>query len=194
MTLADDRHKWNRRYRARPAQGVPPEPNPLALRFARQVRGGVMLDAACGLGAGIAAAIDRVERAIGVDLSEAALAAARQAWGPHPKIQWIQADAARLAWPPDSFAWVCAFGFTDWAFLRQVPRIVRPGGMFCYQGFSRRQLEVKPELDPAWTSTPQAIAALAPGWRVLACEESAEPPFRVSYAGLRPADDQQERA
>jgi tellurite methyltransferase len=186
MTLADVRLKWNRRYQERPDEASLPEPNPLALRFAARVRGGMLLDAACGLGAGIAAAIDRVDLAIGVDLSEVALAAARRAWGPHPKIRWIQGDVARLAWPPDTFSLVCAFGFTDWAFLRGVPRIVRPGGLFCYQGFSRRQLEVKPGLDPDWTSTPEAIAALFPGWCVLACEESAEPPFRVSYAGQRP--------
>jgi hypothetical protein len=63
-----------------------------------------------------------------------------------------------------------------------------------YQGFSQRQLEVKPGLDPAWTSTPESVAALFPGWRVLAAEESGEPPYRVSFAGLRPADDLQERA
>jgi SAM-dependent methyltransferase len=193
MTLADDRDKWNRRYAERAAESPAPQPNPLLLRFLNHVDGGWMLDAACGLGTGIAAAIDRVQRAIGVDLSEAALAAARSYWGRHPRIDWIQADVARLAWPPGTFALVCAFGFTDWDFLRQVPRLVRPGGLFCFQGFSRRELELKPGLDPAWTSTPVEVAALFPAWRVLAAEESEEPPFRVSFAGLRPADEPQER-
>ena len=130
-----------------------------------------------------------MDRAIGVDLSELALAAARRAWRGQTKIQWIQADVTRLEWPPGTFALVCAFGFTDWAFLRKVPRIVRPGGLFLYQGFSRQQLTVKPGLDPAWTSTPATIAALFPGWRVLAAEESDEAPYRVSFAGQRPLDD-----
>jgi ubiquinone/menaquinone biosynthesis C-methylase UbiE len=194
MNQADARLKWNRRYEDKLAEAPAPEPNPLALRFLEHVRGGWMLDAACGLGTGIAAAIDRVERAIGVDLSETALLAARRYWGEHPRIQWIQADVSRLVWPPDTFALVCAFGFTDWVFLRQARRMVRPGGLFLYQGFSQRQLEVKPGLDPAWTSTPESVAALFPGWRVLAAEESGEPPYRVSFAGLRPADDLQERA
>ena len=189
MTLASVRGKWNRRYQERLQDKAAPEPNPLALRFLEHVQGGTMLDAACGLGSGIAAAIDRVDRAIGVDLSETALAAAHRYWGRHPKIVWIQADVSRLHWPPAFFTLVCAFGFTDWEFLRQVPVIVRPGGLFLYQGFSRRQIEVKPTLDPDWTSTPESIAALFPRWRQLACEESAEPPYRVSFAGLRPADD-----
>jgi tellurite methyltransferase len=193
MTLADVRQKWNRRYEDKLAEAAGPEPNPLALRFVEHVRGGIMLDAACGLGSGIAAAIDRVELAIGVDLSETALAAARRYWGPHPKIRWIQGDVGRMSWPPAVFSLVCAFGFTDWAFLRSVRGIVRAGGLFLYQGFSQRQLELKPELDPAWTSTPQSIAALFPGWRQLACEESAEPPYRVSFAGVAPGDHPQER-
>ena len=192
MTLADDRRKWNLRYQEQAEEAARPEPNPLALRFLDQVRGGILLDAACGLGAGIAATIGRVDRAIGVDLSETALRAARRCWGPHPKIQWIQADVARLAWPPATFSVVCAFGFTDWTFLRQVAGMLRPGGVFFYQGFSRRQLEVKPTLNPDWTSSPAAIVALFPGWHVLACDESVAAPFRVQFAGLRPVDDLRE--
>ncbi len=192
MTLAEDRRKWNRRYQEQVEAGATPEPNPLALQFLEYVRGGILLDAACGLGAGIAATIGRVDRAIGVDLSESALRAARRCWGPHPKIQWIQADVAQLAWPAGTFSAVCAFGFTDWTFLRQVARMVRPGGVFFYQGFSRRQLEVKPSLNPEWTSTPATIAALFPRWHVLACDESVAPPFRVQFAGLRPVDDLRE--
>jgi SAM-dependent methyltransferase len=184
----DPRHKWNLRYTEQRADETPPLPNPLALRVREQVHGGLLLDAACGRGAGIAALIDRVDRAIGVDLAEGALAAARRHWGRHPRIAWIQADVGRLAWPPEPFAVVCAFGFTDWDFLRGAARLVRPGGLFLYQGFSRRQLDVKPGLDPAWTSTPEAVAALFPGWCVQVCEESGEAPFRVSFAGRRPLE------
>ena len=192
MTLADDRQKWNRRYQDQLEAGATPEPNALALQFCDHVHGGILLDAACGLGAGIAATIGRVDRAIGVDLSESALRAARRTWGAHPKIQWIQADVANLVWPRGTFSVVCAFGFTDWTFLSQVPSILRPGGVFFYQGFSRRQLEVKPSLNPDWTSTPDRILALFPGWHLLACAESQGPPFRLQFAGQRPVDDLRE--
>lgn len=194
MTVAEVRAKWNRRYEEKAGERSLPRPNELALRFRRHIRGGTMLDAACGLGAGIAAAIDRVDRVIAVDISDAALRAARELWGGRGKICWIQADVSKLSWPDAMFSLVCAFGFTDWDFLRQVPRIVAPGGLFLYQGFSRRQLAVKPRLDPHWTSTPQQVAALFPAWRRLACEESDTPPYRVSFAGLRPCAVTEERS
>ena len=194
MVLTDIRDKWNRRYADWVAEGAAPEPNPLAVRFREEVDGGIALDAACGLGPGIAALLDRVERCIGVDLSEAALAEARRRFGPDPRILWIQADVARMRWPAGAFSVVSAFGFTDWEFLRQVPRMIRPGGVFFYQGFSERQRTVKPSLDASWTSTPASISALFPGWHVLACEETTAPPFRVSYAGRKPADEPQEHA
>lgn len=190
MNLAQVREKWNRRYQEKAALGAAPEPNPLALRFAHRVRGGVLLDAACGLGRGIAALAGRVERVLAVELSEEALKAARVYWRAREpiagKILWVQGDAGRLAWPDAYFACVCAFGYTDWKFLRQAPRITAPGGLFLYQGFARRQLEVKPDLDPDWTSTPEQIAGIFPDWRVLAKEESGEPPYRVSFAAERP--------
>ena len=194
MALTEIRSKWNRRYQEWLAEGAAPEPNPVAVRFREEVRGGILLDAACGLGPGIAALLERVDQAVGVDLSEEALAAARQRFGADRRILWVQGDVARMAWPPGLFAAVCSFGFTDWVFLRQVRRLVRPGGVFFYQGFSLRQREVKPTLDPDWTSTPDSIQALFPRWEVLTCEESTTPPYRVSFAGRRPDDDSQELA
>ncbi len=189
MTLAQIRAKWDQRYAARVAEGLVLEPNPLVTRFRDRIRGGWMLDAACGLGSGIAGAVDRVDRAVGVDLSGRALRAARQQWGAHPKITWLQADVAAMPWKPGCFALVCAFGFTDWNFLRKVPQLLRPGGLFLYQGFAERQLAVKPNLDPAWTSTPQRVAALSGQWQVLTAEESDTAPYRVSFAALRPESE-----
>ena len=141
---------------------------------------------ASGLGAGLAALIDRVDRVIAVDLSEEALRAAQTTWAHVQHIDWIQADVSRMIWPNGAFSAICAFGFTDWDFLGRVPEWIKPGGLFLYQGFSRRQLSVKPNLDPAWTTTPKDIAALFPDWEQLACEETHEAPFRVSFAAVSP--------
>lgn len=188
MTVADVRAKWNRRYEARLAEGARPEPNPFALRFAPLMGGDTMLDAACGLGRGIAAAGARYGRIYAVDLSDTAVRAARRLWGANPRIRWLVADVAQVPWPAAFFDLVCALAFTEWPFLRRVPTIVKPGGMFIYEGFSRRQLAVKPDLDPAWTSTPEQMRGLVPDWEVLACEEAEAPPYRVSFAARRPAE------
>jgi len=186
MTLAEVRRKWNRRHAGRLEEESAPQPNPLAMRFANRVHGGTLLDAACGFGAGTAALLGRVDRVIGVDLSDTALAAARRHFGDDPRLNWIQGDVSQLPWKANYFSAVCAFGFTDWVFLRRAPELLRPGGIFMYQGFSRRQLTLKPTLAPDWTSTPESISALFPGWEKLACEESGEAPYRVSFAARRP--------
>lgn len=186
MTLADVRQKWNRRHAAKLEEGGAPIANPLALRFAPHIQGGTLLDAACGMGAGTAALLEKMDRVIGVDLSETALAASRRYFGDDPRILWVQGDVSRMPWPGDYFSVVCAFGFTDWAFIHRVPSLVRPGGWFLYQGFSPRQIALKPTLNVEWTSTPQTIAKGFSGWDMPVCEESEASPFRVSFAAQRP--------
>ncbi|MBI4083589.1 MAG: class I SAM-dependent methyltransferase [Candidatus Lambdaproteobacteria bacterium] len=191
MTIAEDRLKWNRRYREGFAGPDRPEPPPLALRWAGHFAGGPLLDAACGLGRGIAcAALAPPERPFApiyaVDLSEVALRAARRLWADVPGIRWIAADVAALRWPSAYFGLVCAFGFTDQGLLASLPRIVRAGGLLLYEGFSTRQREVKPGLDPAWTSAPAELERLLAGWRMLSLEETAEPPFRLRAAAVHP--------
>ena len=189
MMVAEAREKWNRRYAQRLAEGWLPEPNPLALRLRSQLGGGTMLDAACGLGSGLAAVGDLYRRAYAVDISDTAVRAARARWGADSHIVWIVADVARLHWPPGALDLVCAFAFTDWDFLRAVPAMLAPGGVVLYEGFSRRQLQVRPELTEDWTSTPELIHALFNGWQVLVKEEDQEgPPYRVRFAARRPPD------
>jgi SAM-dependent methyltransferase len=148
--------------------------------------GGRMLDAACGLGRGIAAAAHLFHTVYAVDLSLTAIFHARRIWAGRP-IHWIVADVTSLSWPVDFFGLVCAFGFTDLPFFARIRESIRPGGMFLYEGFSRRQLEVKPDLNPAWTSVPADWERLLEGWEVLEQGESAEPPYRTRCAALRPA-------
>jgi SAM-dependent methyltransferase len=185
MALADDRQKWNDRYREAAALG-PPAPHPLALRWRGRMVGGTMLDAACGLGRGIAAVGHLFHTVYGVDLSEVAIARARRVWAGR-SIEWIVGDVTVQPWEPDCFGLVCAFGFTDLPFFRRMRGSIRPGGMIVYEGFSRRQLEAKPDLDPGWTSSPADWDQLLAGWEFLERGESTEAPFRIRCSAIRPA-------
>ena len=195
ITVSEAREKWNRRYVEKSKAGVAPEPNGLALRFQHRVRGGVMLDAACGLGAGIATLIGQVDRIVAMDLSERALRDGKAYWmnrrKDHGAISWVQADVGRMEWRGPCFEVICAFGFTNWNFFRQVPGLLKTGGLFFYQGFSARQLTVKPNLDPAWTSTPESLSALFHGFEILALESSPSPPFRISFAAAAPGSPEE---
>jgi SAM-dependent methyltransferase len=185
MTAADDRRKWNRRYRERERTALP-RPHPLAVRWRRRMVGGRMLDAACGLGRGIAAVGHLFHTVYGIDLSEVAVAQARNLWEERP-VRWIVADVTQQPWPAGYFGLVCAFAFTDLPFFRRIQESIQPGGMFLYEGFSPRQREVKPDLNPAWTASPDDLRRLFPGWDVREQGESREPPFRTRFAAIRPA-------
>jgi hypothetical protein len=121
-----------------------------------------------------------------------AVARARKFWRRDSRIRWIVADTTQLAWPEDFFGLVCAFGFTDQPFFARVRELIVPGGLFLYEGFSSRQLEVKPELDPAWTSTAAGMGSLFAGWEILTCEEVEGPPFRLRFAAIRPTKGRRE--
>ncbi|MBI3992793.1 MAG: class I SAM-dependent methyltransferase [Candidatus Lambdaproteobacteria bacterium] len=188
MGLVEDRDKWNTRYAEAATPPARPEPHPLAQRFERRLPAGRLLDAACGLGRGIACAGPRIETIYAVDLSDVAIATARRLWASDPRIRWIVADVAALRFPRAFLDMVCAFGFTNWALLKDLERIVAPGGFVLYEGFAERQREVNPRLDPAWTATPASLLRLFGHWEVLACAETESdgPPYRVHLAAVHP--------
>lgn len=183
-----DRRKWNVRYRDAGAAAPPqrPEPHPLAVRWRAGFIGGAMLDAACGLGCGLAGAVDGFAPVYAVDVSEVAIAAARKLW-PQPHIRWIVGDVTALRWPEDRFGLVCSLRFTDVPFLRRMRACIRPGGMILFEGFSRRQLETKPGMNPAWTTAPAELADVFAGWELLELGESDMPHALVRCAAIRPA-------
>ena len=161
------------------------------VRVRIRVRGGVRRAEAGGRGAGVAALIGQGARVVARDLADRALGDGKAHWKHQGNISWVQADVARMRWRGACFDVICAFGFTDWNFFRTVPNLLKKGGLFFYQGFSARQLTVKPNLDPAWTSTPESISALFHEFEVLALESSESPPFRVSFAAVAPGSPEE---
>lgn len=180
------RNKWNLRWREDGDRELSAEPHPLGLQWGHRFQGGPMLDAATGLGRGIATAQGKFEPMYAVDISDVALHRARRYWAGKGRIQWVLADVTAMAWPEDFFGLVCAFGFTDLPFFARLARMIAPGGMLLYEGFSARQLEVKPGLDPAWTATAGGMRHTFEGWKLLTCEESESPPYRLRFAAIRP--------
>lgn len=180
------RDKWNRRYAEGRSEAVVPEPHPLGGQWAHRFTGGPMLDAATGLGRGIATAAGRFDPVYAVDISDVAIHTARRIWKEKSCIQWILGDVGAMRWPPDYFGLVCAFGFTDLPFFARLAHAIAPGGMMLYEGFAARQIEVKPGLDPHWTSTAESMRDTFLGWEVLTCEESETPPYRLRFAAIRP--------
>jgi SAM-dependent methyltransferase len=101
--------------------------------------GARVLDVPCGLGRLARVFAGRGCAMTGVDISERALAAARENAGAsaHDGIRYRRAEMRDLPWPGEFDAAFCfgnSFGYLDddgnWEFLRAVSRTLRPGGRF----------------------------------------------------------------
>ena len=102
------------------------------------------------------------------------------------KIHWVQADLGAYPLPCAYFAGVCAFGFTDWDFLRRAVVSVRSGGFLAYHGFSPQTRSFRPHVQLAWTSTPAQLLQCFAGWEIAHCATMSEPPCWTQFLGFKP--------
>jgi SAM-dependent methyltransferase len=102
---------------------------------ARWAAGKRVLDVACGEGYGSALLASRAAHVTGVDVSDAAVAHARAAYGERANLEFVQASCTALPFPDASFDTVASFETLEHieaqaAFLDQVARVLKPGGVF----------------------------------------------------------------
>lgn len=97
------------------------------------VSGGVCLDLCTGTGALVPRLAKRFATVLGVDISGAMLARARERFRDIPNVEWQEGDAQALGLQSDSFDVVTvAYGVRNWpdreCGLREVARVLKPGG------------------------------------------------------------------
>jgi SAM-dependent methyltransferase len=125
-----------------PERIVPDETSPgiVALHLKRYefalpwCRGRDVLDAGCGVGYGSAFLAEAARRVVGVDRDQAAIAYARERYG-GANVEFRVGDLLDLDLPDQSFDVVCSFETIEHvhdvdAFLRQMVRVLRRGGVF----------------------------------------------------------------
>ena len=92
-----------------------------------------LLDVGCGTGAGVRAAAEVVERAVGVDLSPKMLAEARERAGDLPGVEFVEGDSEELPFGDREFtAVICTTSLHHYprpdAAAREFARVLAPGG------------------------------------------------------------------
>jgi ubiquinone/menaquinone biosynthesis C-methylase UbiE len=92
-----------------------------------------LLDIGCGTGAGVREAAARVERAVGVDLSPAMVARARELAADLPNVEFHEADSERLPFADGTFtAILCTTSYHHYPdpnqATREMARVLAPGG------------------------------------------------------------------
>ncbi len=104
-----------------------------ALRTLRPAKDDRMLDIGCGTGAAVREAAPAVERAVGVDLSPAMVARARELAADLPNADFREADSELLPFGDDAFtAILCTTSFHHYPdpdrAIREMARVLAPGG------------------------------------------------------------------
>ncbi|MFQ5594853.1 MAG: class I SAM-dependent methyltransferase [Anaerolineae bacterium] len=145
---ADDRRRWNERYRQR---GLSFDPAGLLVEHADLLKGGRGLDLACGTGANAFFLAEHGYRVDAIDLSDVGLQIA-QAEGRRRgvSVNWIQAAAASLPLPGPAYDCIVVFRFLDRAVMDELPRLLKPGGLLFYESYNIRRLKSHPDFNPAY--------------------------------------------
>jgi SAM-dependent methyltransferase len=132
----------------------------LKLLHAAPVEGGIgrIMEVSCGRGGGLhhlAARLPPGTQAIGLDFSAHAIAFCRRRYAPVANLAFVRANALRLPFRDRTLDVVVsveashAYG-DDAAFLREVVRVLRPGGRFLYADYrARRKVHLLERLAPA---------------------------------------------
>lgn len=131
--VSDDRERWNERYRS--GEFSPAEtPSPLVAEFADSLPEGRVLDVATGTGRDAPFLAERGYEVDALDISDAALAAARERVAERSlTVNWVQADVESYCFPERTYDVVTVSFFDALGRLSAIKRALKPGGILLYE-------------------------------------------------------------
>ncbi len=204
-----DRIHWNQRYRAQQGPTATRANSRLA-NYARfvdllaETRRNAnaqyqALDIACGAGGTVLWLAARGWQALGVDLSEEAIALARAAAQDAEltgRARFVQADLDTWRPEPESVDLITVFFYLDRALLPALTAAVRPGGLLIYATFNHHRKRERPGTNISFLVRPGELECYVhgTGWWLLASHSDgansprptdgivAQRPFRAQAA------------
>lgn len=131
--MADDRERWNRKYRT--GEFDPPgEPSPFLAEVADVLPGGRALDVATGVGRNALFLAERGYAVDAVDISGEALAIARDRAAERSlSVDWTRADLREYEFPTGVYDVVTVSFYHALERLPDVKEALAPGGMVVYE-------------------------------------------------------------
>ncbi len=135
--------------------------------FAMPLAGGkAVLDAASGTGCGAAFLAQTARYVVGVDIAREAVVSGLHDF-PRPNLRFMQMDCTRLGFRAACFDLVCAFEMIEHiadygGVLREIRRLLRPGGRLALSTPNRRPEDPVPPANPYHVKefSPEELAAL----------------------------------
>lgn len=168
---AEDRAKWNARYRDRAGDSYP-RPDLLLLDYTPPLppnRPGRALDLAGGVGQNGLWLAEQGYVVDIMDISRAGLDRARTEMAARKirAVNLLCVDLDHTPLPTDTYDVVCVFRYLNRALLPSLLTTVRSGGRLIYETFSPLARESRPDLNPDYCLAPGELASAFPKWRVL---------------------------
>lgn len=167
-----DAERWNLRYRSgwTGSESQPRDLLKMALPFFQP--GGLILDIAMGLGVNAHWLVQHGFSVAGMDISSAAVFSARQM---DPQIMAVIGDLDDFVFPDDAFSGVINFYYLNRNLFKDLPRILKPGGIAVVETLTVGMLEVKPDLPVDFLLQNKELPDLFSGWNILFYNEGWQP-------------------
>jgi hypothetical protein len=158
--MSSDRARWNARYAA--GRG-PRQPNPRLQQFMPQLKQGLVLDLAGGVGANVC--LFTHSTVIVMDISDEALRPSA-----HDGALRLQADASALPFAPNAFdTIVCTYFFDP---MIDFASLLREGGTLFFETYTLADSKYRPDFNPTHRFDPMHRFEIFRGLEIMSCEET----------------------
>lgn len=155
---------WNKKYRALAPGFSDPPREWLVDHKPLLPEGGLVLEAAMGLGANIPFLMENGLRVLAVDRSFESVKHVKKKY---PAALVLQADLSQFWWPEGSFELVCNFYYLERSLMEQFKRILKPGGLVIFETFTIQMLQLKSSKNPDRYLKPGELAEYFKSWQIL---------------------------